>query len=106
MKLIEVFFEILKIIIVGIFNLFKIILGQDPDFRQGKYSTKFMSFFDRIRMVSTWNKGVCINGRKKLSTTTSLEHTMVIGSSGTGKTSTVVIPGILKSNASFVCTDG
>lgn len=105
MNLIEAFFEIITQIVKGIFNLLQVIFGADPEFRKGKYSANFMSFWDRIRLVSSWNKGVCINGKKRLKVSKSLEHTLVIGGSGTGKTSTVIIPSIMRSNASFVCTD-
>lgn len=104
-KLLESFFELLKVLVKGVFNLLQIIFGADPEFRKGKYSSQFMGLWDRFRLVSSWNKGVCINGQKRLTKAKSLEHTLVIGGSGSGKTSTVVIPSILRSNNSFICTD-
>ncbi len=105
MKLIEVFCEIITQIVKGIFNLLLVIFGSNPESRTGKYSANFMSFWDRIYLVSSWNKGVCISGKKKLRTSKSLEHFLAIGGSGSGKTSVVVISSILRSNSSFICTD-
>jgi len=104
-KLLEAIFGLLTILVKGVFNVLQVIFGQDPEFRKGKYQAKFMSTWDRLRLVSSWNKGVCVSGTKQIKISKSLEHTLVIGGSGTGKTSTVVIPSIFRSNHSFVCTD-
>lgn len=105
MKLIEALFEVIIQIVKGIFDLLQVIFGTNPHSQKGKYTANFMSFWDRIYLVSSWNKGVCIDGKRKLRISKSLEHILTIGGSGTGKTSTVVIPSILRSNTSFVCTD-
>jgi len=104
-KLLEAVFGLLTILVKGIFNVLQVIFGQDPEFRKAKYGASFMGLWDRLRLVSSWNKGVCISGTKKIKISKSLEHTLVIGGSGTGKTSTVVIPSIFRSKNSFVCTD-
>lgn len=103
-KLLEAIFGLLTILVKGIFNVLQVIFGQDPEFRKGKYSATFMSLWDRIRLVSSWNKGVTL-GTKRLKQSKGLEHVLVCGGSGSGKTSSVVIPSILNSNSSFICTD-
>ena len=104
-KFLEAFFDFFIFILKGIFHLLQVIFGADPEFRKGKYTAKFMKFGDRIRLLSSWNKGVCLNGKKRIRIKKSKEHTLVIGGSGTGKTSTVIIPSILAGKNNFVVTD-
>ena len=105
LKLIEALFSLLTIIAQGIFNLLQVIFGADPEFRKAKYKAGFMKWWDRVRLLNSYNFGICLTGTKKLRVKKSLEHTLIIGGSGVGKTSSVIIPSILRSNASFICTD-
>jgi type IV secretion system protein VirD4 len=101
----EALFQLFIAIFRGIFNLLQIIFGANPDFNQkSKYNAKFMKFGTRFRLLNSWNKGVSI-GTKKLKIKKSKEHILVIGASGTSKTSSVVIPSILTTKNSFVVTD-
>ncbi len=64
-----------------------------------EWNTKFLNIF------SGNNNGLVINGQKQISETNSFLHSAIIAPSGAGKTTTYIIPNVLKLNASMVITD-
>lgn len=105
-NLIETFFELIGTIIKGSFGILQVLFGADPNFnKQSKYNSKFMGFWTSIKLLNSWNKGVRITGTKNITDENSRSHVLGIGGSGTGKTSTIVIPSILENKNSFVVTD-
>ena len=105
MNLIEAFFEVIKQIVLGFFGLLRVIfIGKEND---SLYPAKSMKLWDRIRVFSCLNKGIILNGKnKKLSIKNSLTHTIIVGKSGSGKSSTFYNGNLLNpNNKSFVVSD-
>lgn len=53
-------------------------------------------FLPAGEVLSTYNKGFCLTGRRSLTVEASYSNALVIGGSGSGKSSRVLIPSILK----------
>jgi len=56
-------------------------------------------------LLSRFNYGFCLTGSKSLSRKDSYQNTLVIGGTGVGKTSVVLVPSIFKMRGSFVIHD-
>ena len=69
------------------------------------HRSRFMNFREKISLLNRKNRGVCINGQQQLSLQTSLTHVFVHGGTGSGKTSTVIIPTVLKTAQSCIIVD-
>ncbi len=67
----------------------------------------FMNIIKRIYLINPFRKGLLINGlRDRISQKTSFTHCLVVAKTGGGKTSSFIIPNILKlNNCSILCTD-
>ncbi|MDW3651018.1 MAG: type IV secretory system conjugative DNA transfer family protein [Bacteroidia bacterium] len=50
-------------------------------------------------------KGFCLTGEKSLSVEDSYKNSLLIGSTGSGKSSVVFVPSLLRMNASYICHD-
>lgn len=68
-------------------------------------NASFMNMFEKYRLINRWNQGICVDGKHKLSVKKSYNHVMIVGGSGTGKTSRLIIPSILSIQGSMVITD-
>jgi len=51
-------------------------------------------FLNASTVLSPWNKGFCLTGLKSLTVKDSHKHSLLIGGSGTGKTTCVILPSI------------
>ncbi|MBL7837314.1 MAG: type IV secretory system conjugative DNA transfer family protein [Bacteroidetes bacterium] len=56
---------------------------------------------DPSRVLSWFNKGFCLDGKKKLDIKSSVRHSVVIGQSGSGKTQCTFLPTLLRSDKSI-----
>lgn len=56
-------------------------------------------------LLSRWNKGFSLTGRKQLSLHDSFMHCLIAGSSGSGKSQVTIFPTLFSAAASFVVTD-
>lgn len=56
-------------------------------------------------LLSFWNKGFCLSGRKNLTVKDSYQNALIIGGTGTGKSSVVLIPSLFSMKSSFVIHD-
>ncbi|MDP1725554.1 MAG: type IV secretory system conjugative DNA transfer family protein [Bacteroidota bacterium] len=52
------------------------------------------TFLPSYELLSSFNKGFCLTGIKSLTVKDSYQHSLVIGGSGTGKSTVVIIPSI------------
>lgn len=69
-------------------------------------TASFMGFWERRKLFSKKNKGVVINGVKKLPLDLSFQGVLVVAPTGMGKTTSYVIPNLLSAHGqSFVVTD-
>ena len=62
-------------------------------------------FIDASTVLSKYNKGFCIDGRKQISLSQSHMHALIVGASGSGKTQCTVLPTILQMESSFLIND-
>lgn len=87
---IELLFSLFQTIITGIFDF--IVAFVTPQNKNG-FSA---SFLPSHKLLSSSAKGFCLTGDKSLSIDNSITNSIVFGGSGSGKSSQVLIPSILK----------
>ena len=59
----------------------------------------------REQCFLSYNKGFCLTGKRNLSVKNSYQNALVMGSTGTGKSSVVLIPSLYTMRGSFVIHD-
>ena len=74
-----------------------------PD--QPVYTSRLMRWYEKIPLLNKHHKGICINGTEKLNLKNSLTHCLVHGGTGSGKTSSVIIPTVLQTDHSCIVVD-
>jgi type IV secretory pathway TraG/TraD family ATPase VirD4 len=99
------FIEILKCIGKGILELLDVLFNGTNSIKKGKYDATFLKGNERYKLLNRSNTGVTINGTERIPLKTSLEHVLISGASGTGKTSCTVIPTILQGKHNYIVTD-
>lgn len=70
--------------------------------RNTTYNADFISERD---VLSSWNKGFCLTGKRNLTIKDSFQNALIIGGTGVGKSSIVLIPSILKMKSSLLIHD-
>ncbi len=71
-------------------------------------TARFMGFFERRKLLSPKNRGVVIDGKRKLPLDLSYQGVLIVAATGMGKTSVIVINNLLlaeKNGNSFIVTD-
>ena len=63
------------------------------------------SFISQGKILSNRYAGFCLTGRKNLSVKNSYQNALIIGGTGTGKSSVVLIPSLLTMTSSFIVHD-
>lgn len=91
----SVFFAILKGLFQGLFWIIRFLLHL-PDAKSKLYDSSFMKISDKKKLLTTKNDGVSVNGKLNLSEEKSQIHSLVIGKSGIGKTSVVVMNSVFQ----------
>ncbi len=59
-------------------------------------SAKFLTGFKKFNLLNRYNDGLCIDGRNKISLKRSMQHALVLAPSGAGKTTSYIIPNLLR----------
>ncbi len=97
-------FTLLVQLLEGIFNLiFELLSLVFKSFSKKKgYHDDFAS---ESVLLSRWNKGFCLTGRKNISVKDSFMNCLVQGQTGSGKTQCTLLPTILSMKNSFVIHD-
>lgn len=104
MELITQFFSLIIELIEGLLKF----LFETGDFvykltkKKKEYNSSFAS---QGILLSRHYHGFCLTGKKNLSTKDSYQNSLIIGGTGTGKTSVVLIPSLFTMNGSFVIHD-
>lgn len=93
-KLLETLFKFL-------FELIRFVITAIPEKKEG-YNAKFVW---SGTLLSRRHKGFCLTGIKNLSVKNSYQNSIIIGGTGTGKSSVVLIPSIYSTLGSFVIHD-
>jgi len=105
MILIEQFFillfKLLESILQAFFDLIKLAWSSIPN-RKDEYNANFAS---PSSLQSRRNEGFCLTGRRNLSVKHSYQNALVVGGTGTGKSSVVLFPSLYTMKGSFVIHD-
>lgn len=102
--LIETFFELVITIVKGLFELICFIFQVNTN--EKLYDHSVMSGQDKRKLFSRWNKGLLVNGKKRIPIKLSVTHALICGASGRGKTTSYFTPNLLSANnQSFIVTD-
>ena len=99
------FFELIVLILESIFKLFGELLGLIFDSvgkRKHAYTADFVS---ERRLLSRHHTGFCITGRRNLSNKDSYVNALIMGGTGTGKSSVVICPSLMSMTGSFFIHD-
>lgn len=86
---------ILRYLLYRFFGLYKDIYG----------SARFLKGIGRYLLLNSRNKSLVIDGKRKISKEMSYRHLVMIAPTGTGKTTSYIIPNVLNLQASAVITD-
>jgi type IV secretion system protein VirD4 len=105
MKIIEQLFslliEILEGIFKGAFEFLEVVISGIPKKSKG-YKAEFAS---PATLLSRRQHGFCLTGKRNLSVKDSYQNALVIGGTGTGKSSVVLIPSLFTMRGSFIVHD-
>ena len=102
MNIIIEIFKLFFSIVEGILEFIIEILGEIFNKKKKEYSAEFAWQWS---VVSSSNLGFCLTGRKNLTLKDSYQNALVIGGTGTGKTSIVLIPSLFTMKSSFIVHD-
>lgn len=69
------------------------------------YSGRYMNARERKSILSAKHKGICVNGYEKLEQQVANRGTAIFGATGTGKTSSIIIPTVLDCEHSLFVMD-
>ncbi len=100
--LIEALFKLLSVLITGLFSVLGAVFVHTD--KQRPYNSKFLPYLKRVLLLNRWNKGIAF-GIRKISIKTSSRSVLVVGKSGAGKSSSVIMPSILQGRHHMVITD-
>lgn len=59
-------------------------------------SAKYLSGGKKFNFLNSYNTGLVIDGKSRISVKNSLQHALILGGSGYGKTTTYIIPNLMK----------
>ena len=93
--------KLLESVFKFIFELIKFAITAIPEKKEG-YNAKFVW---SGTLLSGRHKGFCLTGRKNLSVKNSYQNSIIIGGTGTGKSSVVLLPSIYTTQGSFIIHD-
>lgn len=102
MEIITHLFKALFDLILGIFKLFFQGIELLTTTKKKDYHAAFAS---QGTLLSRYNKGFCLTGRRSLSLKDSFQNALIVGGTGTGKSSVVLIPSLFKTQGSFIVHD-
>ena len=97
-QLFKLVFELLEGILKFFFETIELCFSQ----KKKEYNSEFAS---QGILLSKYNYGFCLTGRRSLTCKDSYQNAMIVGGTGTGKTSIVLIPSLFKMRGSYVIHD-
>ena len=102
-QIIKIIFSILEGILKFIFEIFEFVFDLLTKKRKEEYTADFESEWGSL--VSSYNQGFCLTGRRNLSIKDSYQNALIVGGTGVGKTSVVLLPSLYTMQSSFVVHD-
>lgn len=104
MNIIDNFFLFVFGLLKGFFNL--LIEFFELIFQGQGYNKEYKaSFASQGILLSRFNRGFCLTGKKKLTKKDCYQNALIVGGTGTGKTSVVIIPTLFTMNDSVILHD-
>lgn len=100
-KIFDIGIAIIESILKTIFEALESLINGMSS-RQNEYKADFIS---EGTLLSSWNHGFCLTGNKNLTEKYSFQNSLIIGGTGTGKSSVVLIPSLYSMKGSFVVHD-
>ena len=100
-QLFKLIFQLFEAAIKFAFEFFAMIISGIPKKNKG-YKAEFAS---ASVLLSSRQKGFCLTGRRNLSVKDSYQNALVIGGTGTGKSTIVLIPSLYTMGSSFIVHD-
>ena len=100
-QLIELIFGIIESVFRFAFEFIEEVISSVPKKNTG-YNAEFAPAWT---LLSGSYKGFCLTGRKNLSVPMSYQNALVVGGTGAGKSSVVLIPSLFRMNASYIVND-
>lgn len=97
-QLFKMLFEILEGVISLSFEAVELCFSP----RRKEYNAEFAS---QGTLLSRYNYGFCLTGRRNLTVKDSFQNALVVGGTGTGKSSVVLIPSLYTMRGSFIVHD-
>lgn len=97
-QLFKTVFELLE----GILKLLFEVIGMIFSKKKKEYNAEFAS---QGILLSRYNYGFCLTGRRSLTCKDSFQNALIVGGTGTGKSSVVLIPSLFTMHGSFVVHD-
>jgi len=105
MSVIEQILNLLLDLVIAAFTfLFEFIeqLVSGVPKRKRQFNAEFVSAGS---LLSSSSEGFCLDGRRNLSVKNSYQNSLIIGGTGTGKSSIVLIPSLFRMSSSFIIHD-
>jgi type IV secretion system protein VirD4 len=100
-KILELLFLIMESILKGMFELFEMIFSLISKKSKG-YKADFAPVSS---LLSSQYRGFCLTGSKNLTVKLSYQNAIIVGGTGVGKSSVILIPSIYTMQGSFVIHD-
>lgn len=100
-QLLQLFFQLLESLLKGLFEFIDFAVKAIPR-KNHAYSASFAP--ERMILGKT-EKGFCLTGNRNLSVKNSYQNALVIGPTGTGKSSILLLPSLYSMSGSFVIND-
>jgi type IV secretion system protein VirD4 len=100
-QLFKLFFQVIDSIFKFVFESFEVLFSGIPKKKKG-YNAEFAPVSS---LFSKRHYGFCLTGKKNLSVKLSYQNALVVGGTGTGKSSVVLIPSLYTMRSSFVVND-
>jgi len=100
-QIFKLLFQFLESIFGFVFEFFEVLISGIP-IKNKKYSAEFAPV---STLFSRSYHGFCLTGRKNLSVKHSYQNALIIGGTGVGKSSVVLIPSLYAMKSSFIVHD-
>src|SRR5574337_1302853 len=103
-QLLEIMFTLLTDVLSGFFKLLVdlVSLGVTSFSKKKGYAADFAT---EGTLLSRWNKGFSLTGRKQITEKNSFMNCMIAGTTGSGKTQVALLPSLFSMQGSFIVHD-
>ena len=101
LQIFELRFQLLEATVKFLFEALELLVSSIPKKKEGYHA----SFGSASTLLSAGYKGFCLTGNKNLSIKNSYQNALVVGGTGVGKSSIVLLPSLYTMEGSFIVHD-